>query len=71
MFTLPFLAVPSPSEPRSLRRILIDTRKEAAHELVTVFELLASVIGREAAVRDPRVRTAARRYRMLCGESRR
>lgn len=56
--------------PRTVGRILLDERKLAAAELVNVFELLIDVMGREAAVRDPRVRAAARRYRVLCGTAR-
>ncbi len=71
MLTLPFLLAPdSPATggPRPIGRILLDERRLAAHELVCVFEVLAQSLGREAAVRDPRVRAAARRYRALCGQ---
>ncbi|OJY94394.1 MAG: hypothetical protein BGP25_05230 [Lysobacterales bacterium 63-13] len=72
MLTLPLLLdeTTPPIGPRTIGRILLDERKLAAAELVNVFELLAEAMGRDAAVRDPRVRAAARRYRVLCGTAR-
>ena len=61
-----------PLEPRSRRRprtiglVRRDERRVLAQELVHVYETLAVILGREAAIRDSRVRAAARRYRAYC-----
>ena len=58
-----------PDAPRSIGEILAEERGLLAQECVDLVTSLSARVGREAALRDPRVRTATRRYRMFTGDS--